>query len=132
MPVERPKVGIADNDIMRAMPVFIVNSAGEYGSGKYSYTLLNNVAATGSGVGPIAGGNYIWRVEATSWNGATATLQYQQLDGVTWTAVRTSAPADVAFTANGVVAVTIGDGSIMRVLITGGPPAGVRSNLAGF
>lgn len=132
MPIERPKVGIADNDQMRAQPVIVVNAAGEYSSGKFNYTLLNNVAATGSGVGLIAGGNYIWRVEATNWNGATATLQYQQLDGVTWTAVRNSTPADVAFTANGVVAVTIGDGSIMRVLITGGPPTGVRSNLAGF
>lgn len=132
MPIDRPKVGTLDNDTMRAMPVFIVNAAGEYGSGKFNYTLLNNVTATGLGVGPIAGGNYIWRAEAANWNGATATLQYLQLDGVTWTAVRTSAPADVALTANGVVAVTIGDGSTMRVLITGGPPTGARSNLAGF
>ena len=102
-------------------------------AGKTQYTLLSNATATGSQVGPIDGGDYIWRAEASNWNGATATLQFRGLDGTSWFNVRNAAnTADVTLTANGQVGVGVGQGSLLRVAISGAVPAGVYSNLSGL
>jgi hypothetical protein len=100
---------------------------------KRQYTLLTAATATGQQVGPISGGDYVWRVESTNFNGATATLQFLGLDGTTWYPVRNAAnTADVALTATGSVAVGVSQGSFLRVNITGGSPAAMNSSLGGL
>lgn len=85
-----------------------------------AYTLLSNAAATGSAV-EVAGGNYVWAIQGT-WSGATATLQVLGPNGTDYQDVATA-------TANAQAPVSIGDGSMMRVAISGGPPSAVYSNL---
>lgn len=98
-----------------------------------AYQLLSAATATGAGVGSILGGDYVWRAESSNWNGATATLQFLGLDGSTWFPVRNAAnTADVTLTANGQVGVGVGQGSTLRVAITGGPPTAMNSSLAGL
>ena len=99
------------------------------------YTLATGVAAQGATgpVGPVAGGDYIWRAEASNWNGATATLQFLGLDGSTWFPVRNAAnSADIALTANGSVAIGVAQGSILRVNITAANPTAFNSALGGL
>lgn len=104
-----------------------------YPTTKKQYTLLTNATATGSQVGPIDGGDYVWRAEASNWNGATATLQFLGLDGTTWYPVRNAAnTADVTLTANGQVAIGIAQGSFLRVAISVAVPTGVNSNVGGL
>lgn len=100
---------------------------------KGRYTLLTNATATGSQVGPIDGGDYVWRAESSNWNGATATLQFLGLDGVTWFPVRNADnSADVTLTANGQVGIGVGQGSILRVAISGAVPAAMNSAIGGL
>lgn len=101
---------------------------------KKQYTLLTNQAAVGNGpsTGPISGGDYIWRAEAANWNGATATLQYLGLDGVTWFNVKDSANADVALTANGSKGVGIAQGSFLRVAVAAAAPTAMNSAVGGL
>lgn len=100
---------------------------------KKQYTLLSNSTATGSQVGPIDGGDYVWRAESSNFNGSTATLQFLGLDGTTWYPVRNAAnTADVTLTATGSVAVGVAQGSFLRVAITGGTPAAMNSMLGGL
>lgn len=102
---------------------------------KKQYTLLTNHAAIGAGpqVGPISGGDYIWRVEASNWNSGTATLQFLGLDGATWYPVRNAAnTADVTLSANGSVSVGVAQGAILRVNVTAGAPTAMNSVLGGL
>lgn len=115
-----------------AQVVIAVGADGGSVSDKKQYTLLAGATATGSQVGPISGGDYIWRAESANWNGATATLQYLGLDGTTWNNVKDSANADVTLTANGSKAIGVAQGSVMRVLISGGTPAPMNSVLGGL
>lgn len=116
-----------------AQVVIAVGADGGSVSDKKQYTLLTNATATGSQVGPISGGDYIWRAEAVNWNGATATLQFLGLDGTTWYPVRNNAnTADVTLTANGSVSIGVAQGAILRVAISGGPPSGANSALGGL
>ncbi|MBO9099431.1 MULTISPECIES: hypothetical protein [unclassified Rhizobium] len=100
-----------------------------------NYTLMSGVSALGAGpaVGPVAGGDYIWRTEATTWTGVTATLQFLGLDGATWYPVRNAAnSADITATANSSVAIGIAQGSVLRVNVTGTAPVGMNSALGGL
>lgn len=108
-----------------AMGVVTFNPDGTGANSKGQYTLLTNQGAAGAGpsVGPVNGGDYIWRAEATSWTGVTATLQFLGLDGTTWYPVKDSANADVTLTANGSKAIGIAQGSFLRVNVAGTPTA---------
>lgn len=100
---------------------------------KKAYTLLTSATATGSQVGPVDGGDYVWRAESSNFNGSTATLQFLGLDGTTWYPVRNAAnTADVTLTATGSVAVGVAQGSFLRVAISGGTPAAMNSVLGGL
>lgn len=116
-----------------AQVVIAVGADGGSVSDKKLYTLLAGATVTGSQVGPISGGDYIWRAESANWNGATATLQYLGLDGATWYPVRNAAnTADVTLTATGSVAIGVAQGSVLRVAISGGTPAPMNSVLGGL
>lgn len=129
-------VYVDEAGVSRSIEVLrVVGRDGGDASGKRRYTLLTNQAAIGNGpqAANIAGGDYIWRVEATTWNGATATLQFLGLDGTTWYPVRNAAnTADVALTASGSVAVGLSEGSTVRVAVTAAAPTGMNSALGGL
>ncbi|WP_298967739.1 hypothetical protein [uncultured Methylobacterium sp.] len=101
--------------------------------GPQAYTLLANANAIGPGQGVtgIRGGDYLWRVEGT-FSGVTATLQVLGLDGTTWSNLKDSGGADVAFTASGVGAFQRGigaaQGAALRVAVTGSPTGAVLLN----
>ena len=88
-----------------------------------TYTLLSDASSTGDWV-VVAGGSYTWSAAGT-FSGATLTLQSLGEDGTT--AVDTGA----TLTATGTYAdvLEIGDGTSVRVAITGGPPSGITSRL---
>jgi hypothetical protein len=122
----------AGNPRAAAVTVALTPDGGSIGE-KKQYTMLANATETGAQVGPIAGGDYVWRCEASNWNGATATLQYLGLDGVTWFPVRNAAnTADVALTANGQVSLGVAQGSILRVAISVAAPVAMNSVLGGL
>lgn len=85
--------------------------------------LLNNVAATGSGVS-VGGGSYVFTVDGT-FGGATVALEIRSPDGSSWLAI-----ANGSFTAEGNCVVELGDGSEVRVSVTGGSPAALYANIA--
>lgn len=88
----------------------------------FKATLLNNASATGQSV-TIPGGRYIWSAQGT-FGGATLTLQALGPDGSNYMTV-------TSMTAAGAVEVAVGEGTAMRVSISGGPPSGIYSSLAG-
>jgi len=94
------------------------NSAvgGPYG-GK-SATLLSNVnaATTGATSANWYKSSYTFACVATTWNAASAQLQYLGADGATWVNY-----SGAALTANGLVAVTIGANTSVRAVVTGTP-----------
>ncbi|MGV1787382.1 MULTISPECIES: hypothetical protein [Agrobacterium] len=122
----------AAGNLLDAQGVVAYSPDGTPAGDKKQYTLLAGATATGSQVGPISGGDYIWRAESANWNGATATLQYLGLDGATWNNVKDSANADVTLTANGSKAIGVAQGSVMRVSISGGTPAPMNSVIGGL
>lgn len=136
MPDQLPTVG-GDSGPREVLPVIAVDTAGNvtgFGA-KAQYQLLTAQSAVGNGpqAGPINGGDYLWRVTATAWGGATATLQFLDLDGSTWSPVRNAAnTADVALTANGTVAIGLSQGTIVRVAVTGTAPTNMNSQIAGL
>lgn len=90
-----------------------------------TYTLLEDADATGAAVEEIFGGAYQWRAVGT-FDGATLTLQILEDDGETWSDVDTLAAA-------GDKTVVIGQGSSVRVEITGGDvPEALYSSLRGL
>jgi len=97
-----------------------------------NYTLLSNATATGQSTVAVMGGDYLWRAEASNWNGATATLQFLGLDGATWYNLTDDANAPVTLTANGQKAIGVAQGSFVRVSITGGPPTAMNSVMGGI
>jgi hypothetical protein len=119
-----------------SMNVTIAGTGGSSGTSTaltpQSYTLLTNASSTGQGVSNVRGGDYVWRVSGT-FGGATVTLQTLDLDGTTWVPVRNQAnTADVTLTTAGSVGVGIGQGSTVRVAITGGTGVSLNSTLAGL
>lgn len=98
------------------------------------YLLAINMSASGNGIaaGPVQGDDYLWRVTSSTWNGATATLQYLDLDGTTWSNVKDSANADVTLSANGSKPIGIAQGAIVRVSVTGADPSNLNSEIAGL
>lgn len=84
--------------------------------------LLSNVAATGDYV-RVPGGQYIWACQGT-FGGATLTLQAKGPDGSTAMSVGT-------MTAAGAVSVDVGEGTEIRVAVTGGTPSALYSSLRG-
>jgi hypothetical protein len=106
-----------------AIAVAPVDSSGNPFGGKTAYTLLTGSTVTGAGVGPIAGGDYLWRAECAGWNGATATLEFLGLDGTTWYPVKKSdGTTSVTLTANGSVACGVAQGAMLRVAISAAVP----------
>lgn len=84
--------------------------------------LLSNASATGQYV-TAPGGRYVWSCQGT-FGSATLTLQAKGPDG--------STAMDVAvMTAAGAVAVEVGEGTDMRVGVTGGSPSALYSSLKG-
>ncbi len=89
-------------------------------------TLLDNETATG-GAEECTGGQWLFRIESTDFNGATAKLQIVGPNGG-WIDV-----VDVEFTANGATRVFLPGGLNVRVEITVAVPnAGVYSDLTLF
>ncbi|GLQ09244.1 hypothetical protein GCM10007913_11760 [Devosia yakushimensis] len=100
--------------------------------GKQVFTLLEDATSTGLGAGPVTGGDYLWRVEG-AFGGATATLQYLGLDGVTWfDATETDGTTPVTLTASGAKPVGIAQGSVVRVELVGGAPSAMNSVIGGL
>ncbi len=111
-----------------ALPVAAAVSSG----GKVSYTLLSAASTTGAASTNIAGGNYVWRVEGT-FGGATATLQVLGLDGTTWTNAKDAdGTTDITATAARSKAVTVAQGTAVRVAIAGGSGVSLNSTLGGY
>lgn len=96
-----------------------------------SYDLLNNASATGEAVGPVQGGDYLWRVEGTL-GGSTVTLQFLGLDGVTWYDAVDSGGNPAAMTAIGQMGVGIAQGTVVRGEVVGGTPSALFSNIGGL
>lgn len=135
MPDQLPTVG-GDAGPREVLPVIAVETAGNvtgFGA-KAQYVLLTAQSAIGNGpaVGPMNGGDYLWRATATNWNGATATLQFLDLDGSTWANVKDGANADVTLTANGSKAIGIAQGTMLRVAVTAAAPTNMNSQVAGL
>lgn len=82
-------------------------------------TLLSNASATGDPTDPLTGGTYLWQYQGT-FSGATLTLQSLGPDGSTYQTVTTA-------TAAGQQSILVGQGDILRVSISGGPPSGIYS-----
>ncbi len=136
MPDQLPTV-TGDAGPREVLPVIAVDKLGNVAgfADKGQYVLLTNQGATGNGpqAGPVSGGDYLWRVTATTWNGATATLQFLDLDGTTWSNVKKSdGTTDVTLTANGSVAIGVAQGSVLRVAVTSANPTGMNSQIAGL
>lgn len=87
------------------------------------FTLLSNATATGQQA-QLPGGRYIWTVNASNWNGATASLQSVGADGTTLMTA-------TSLTADGNAEVIVGQDAKVQVTITGGPPTAVFSTLRG-
>lgn len=85
-----------------------------------SAVLLSNASATGQPV-TMPGGRYIWAAQGT-FSGATLTLQALGPDGANYQDVTT-------LTAAGAAAIDIGEGTAMRVSVSGGPPSAIYSDL---
>jgi hypothetical protein len=88
-----------------------------------TYQLLTNAAATGAGVGPVRNGTYIWALAGTV-GGATIKLQTLGPDGATYLDV-----TGASMTAVGQMQVIIGEGAVVRAVVTGGAPSALYSNL---
>ena len=102
-----------------------------------SYVLAANPAVTNPQSFPttpptVNGGNYIWRAIAGNWASATATLQVLDLDGSTWVTAKDASGADATLTSSGNKTIPVGQGSKMRVNITGGNPTTFYSSLMGI
>lgn len=80
-------------------------------------TLLNDTGVTGAQQVVPYGGFYQFSVDGT-FGGATAKLQVQSPDGVSWLDI-----PDVSFTAEGIVGVYLPVGALVRVDVSGGAPA---------
>lgn len=85
--------------------------------------LLSNASVTGGGV-TVGGGSYVFTVDGT-FGGATVALQIRSPDGSSWLAI-----TDASFTAEGNCVVELGDGSEVRVTVTGGSPSALYANIA--
>lgn len=117
----RSQVKVGDKEVVPGVGVL-----------KAGYTLLTAAAASGEAVGPIVGGDYIWRCEG-NFGGGTATLKFLGLDGVTWYPVRNAAnSADLTMTATGQVGLGVSQGTYLRVDISGQTGASLHSALGGL
>lgn len=99
---------------------------------KMQYTLLSAATATGGWVGPLAGGDYVWRCEGSNFGSAIATLQFLGLDGVTPYNVKDSSNADVTLSATGQKSIGVAQGSFLRVSLSTTPTAAINSALGGL
>lgn len=119
-------------NLMKAINIDPATGSAVSPTTKKQYTLLSNATATGGWVGPLDGGDYVWRAEAANFNGATATLQHLGLDGTTPYNVRNLAnTADVTLAATGSVSVVVAQGAFVRVSLSGTPTA-MNSGLGGI
>lgn len=89
-----------------------------------AYTLLNNVAVSGSTFANVVGGGYIFDLRGTI-GGATVTVQVTNADGtfatfLTFTAAGTQGP------------ISIGQGSSVKAIVTGGSPSGLYLTMQGI
>lgn len=110
--------GSAPIRVVQVDPTTLDDIAGGAGASG-AVTLLSNASATGSATSAMAGGTYLWQYQGT-FSGATLTLQSLGPDGSTY--------QDVAsVTSAGQQAVLVGQGDILRVSISGGPPSGIYS-----
>ncbi|KQS79020.1 hypothetical protein ASG25_10550 [Rhizobium sp. Leaf384] len=121
-------------NLMKAVSIDPSTGAAISPTTKKQYTLLAGYSAIGSGpqVGPVDGGDYIWRVEATTWTGVTANLEFLKLDGVSWAPVLKADTSPVVATADASIGIGIAQGSIMRVRTSGAAPVNMNSALGGL
>lgn len=95
--------------------------------------LASNVSAAGNypaDAATVYGGDYIARVFAPAWNGATAKLQFLDADGTTYSdLLKADGTAAAPFSANGQIAIGLGSNSRVRLVVTG-TPTGLYANLS--
>lgn len=84
----------------------------------------NKSTATTTANSPsLPAGSYLWDVQATSFGGATASLDVLSSDGVTFRSLATR-------TTSGTTGVVLGANSVVRISFTGGTPTGLYSTLS--
>jgi len=97
---------------------------GDFNTGRYDLVSNQNAAGTSPNVLVEKNPYYILSAVAASWNGASAQLQVLGPDGVTWVTGGLS-----PLTSNGNIQVSIGAGSLVRIVTTGNP-TGLYVNLS--
>lgn len=85
--------------------------------------LLTNASTTGEAIN-LGGGAYVLSADGT-FGGAVLQLQLRSPDGSSWLAI-----PDAVFTAEGVKIVYLGQGSEIRMAVTGGTPSALYANVA--
>jgi hypothetical protein len=85
--------------------------------------LASSVSAGGTQPGQVAyGGDYAIRAIAADWNGASAQVQFLDVDGATWTPLQNQDGSNVAaFTANRTQVAVLASSTQVRVAVTGTP-----------
>lgn len=99
-------------------------------TGAQAYQLLLNATASGGTFTNVAGGQYQAQVFCSAFNGATISLQSSNADG-SFTAFATYTSSG-ATPATGTSPYTIGQGSSVRAVISGGTPSGCNATLEGL
>jgi len=92
--------------------------------------LAENLTLT-AGTGTVAaeevtGGSLLVTITATAWNSASIKVQYRTKSGI-WLDAMTAAGVTASLTADGTTNVVVGSISALRLLATGGNPAGVTA-----
>jgi hypothetical protein len=110
-------------------PVLLVDTSGApyaAGANASAYQLFTARTTTGNGAstGPVTGGSYLFTGDGT-FGGGTLKLQRLAQDGATWVDI-----AGASMTAVGSVGVVIGQGAMVRAVLTGATSPNLYANLS--
>jgi len=114
--VPRPAVGVFNVGVDDADTVGTPDATGTPG--------LTTGSATGAGTSALDGGEYKWSVGAGTFSGASLQLQSSPDGGTTYYNVD-----GAVLTAAGEWQISVGAGEKLKVVVTGGPPSGIKSYL---
>lgn len=90
--------------------------------------LARNVSAQGNQpASTVYGGDYVFSVAASNFNGASVQLQSLGPDGVTY---QNLGAAKTASDATGGTGFGLGSNAVMRIAVTGGTPTGLYASLS--